>query len=222
MQILKKFLGSNQVGASNIRLENNQTLKARNQADSADVDILYVSTSNQRRISGDLFPHTGGINFGSFSQPFGRLWSSDSVYFTATTGVVNIFDRIFFAANRTDQPDGGPNFDGLFLASLPPARRLGLVTTSSADNNATATNDIAILTGNKTSGTGNSGSIKLYCGTSSGGIRGKIQMEGRCVQLPIAAADPTPAAAGDMYYNSGTNKLKFYNGTAWETVTSAI
>lgn len=34
------------------------------------------------------------------------------------------------------------------------------------------------------------------------------------------AADPGTASAGDMYFNTTLNKLKIYNGTTWETVTS--
>ena len=29
------------------------------------------------------------------------------------------------------------------------------------------------------------------------------------------ASDPAGAAAGDVYYNTTTNKLKCYNGTTW-------
>jgi hypothetical protein len=35
------------------------------------------------------------------------------------------------------------------------------------------------------------------------------------------SSDPASGNAGDIYFNSTLNKLKFYNGTAWETVTSA-
>lgn len=34
------------------------------------------------------------------------------------------------------------------------------------------------------------------------------------------AADPGTALAGDTYYNTVLNKLKVYNGTTWETITS--
>lgn len=44
------------------------------------------------------------------------------------------------------------------------------------------------------------------------------QMTSQAVTLtPITV--PT-AVEGQLYYDSGTNKLKFYNGSAWETVTS--
>lgn len=31
-------------------------------------------------------------------------------------------------------------------------------------------------------------------------------------------SEPTTASAGDMYYDSGTNKLRCYNGTIWNNL----
>lgn len=39
--------------------------------------------------------------------------------------------------------------------------------------------------------------------------------------LPPLAAQPGTPATGEIIYNSTLHKLQFYNGTAWETVTSA-
>ncbi len=41
------------------------------------------------------------------------------------------------------------------------------------------------------------------------------------VRIDNLAADPT-GSLGRMYYNTGTNVLKFYNGTAWISLSSAI
>tara|TARA_A100001515_G_C4587728_1_gene215069 strand:+ start:683 stop:844 length:162 start_codon:yes stop_codon:yes gene_type:complete len=35
------------------------------------------------------------------------------------------------------------------------------------------------------------------------------------VQFPTASSNPSSPAAGDVYYNTSDNKLRFYNGTAW-------
>lgn len=45
-QIKKKFLQDNAVGAAKIRMENNSALRARNAADSADVDLIKLSASD--------------------------------------------------------------------------------------------------------------------------------------------------------------------------------
>jgi len=45
-QLKKKFIGNSEVGATKIRLENNLELRARNAADSADVNLLKLDASN--------------------------------------------------------------------------------------------------------------------------------------------------------------------------------
>lgn len=42
----------------------------------------------------------------------------------------------------------------------------------------------------------------------------RMKKTGQMRFQPLAAA-PTPAEAGDVYYDSGTNKLRCYNGTTW-------
>lgn len=42
----------------------------------------------------------------------------------------------------------------------------------------------------------------------------RMKKTGQMRFVPLAAA-PTPAAAGDVYYDSGTNKLRCYNGSTW-------
>jgi hypothetical protein len=50
-QIQKKFIANNAVGATKIRLENNAALKARNNANTADVNILLVDSSDTIQFS---------------------------------------------------------------------------------------------------------------------------------------------------------------------------
>jgi hypothetical protein len=49
---------------------------------------------------------------------------------------------------------------------------------------------------------------------TNGTERARVKANGQVRFIPLAA-DPGGAEAGDVYYNSGTNKLKVYNGTAW-------
>jgi hypothetical protein len=51
--------------------------------------------------------------------------------------------------------------------------------------------------------------------TSNGGITFK-----QYVNIRAQSADPTGVIAGSFFYDTDTNKLKVYNGTTWETVTS--
>jgi hypothetical protein len=39
------------------------------------------------------------------------------------------------------------------------------------------------------------------------------------MSLPSYASDPL-AITGGIYFNTSINKIKFYNGSSWETVTS--
>ena len=48
----------------------------------------------------------------------------------------------------------------------------------------------------------------------SGGERMRIKATGQVRFYPLAS-DPAGAEAGDVYYNSGDNKLKVYNGSSW-------
>jgi hypothetical protein len=61
--------------------------------------------------------------------------------------------------------------------------------------------------------------------TTSDGASGpterlRIKSGGQVRYIPLAA-DPSGAEAGDVYYNSVSNKLKVYTGAGWETITSA-
>jgi len=52
-------------------------------------------------------------------------------------------------------------------------------------------------------------------GVSTGGTeRARVKSTGQVRFVPLSA-DPAGAESGDVYYNSTSNKLKVYNGTAW-------
>ena len=42
-----------------------------------------------------------------------------------------------------------------------------------------------------------------------------VFLNGQPITLPIAASTPVTAIGGDLYYNSTTNTLNYYNGTIW-------
>jgi hypothetical protein len=55
--------------------------------------------------------------------------------------------------------------------------------------------------------------IPLWFGTNNA-ERLRIKSTGQLRFVPLAS-DPAGAEAGDVYYNSTTNKLRCYNGSAW-------
>lgn len=53
-QLIKKFIGNDQVDGTKIHLDNNQAIRARNAADSADINILKLDASNIVQVTGAL------------------------------------------------------------------------------------------------------------------------------------------------------------------------
>jgi hypothetical protein len=58
------------------------------------------------------------------------------------------------------------------------------------------------------------GNLTFSTGGSGGTERVRIKDTGQVRFVPLAS-DPAGAEAGDVYYNSSSNKLKCYNGTTW-------
>jgi hypothetical protein len=46
-------------------------------------------------------------------------------------------------------------------------------------------------------------------------LNGVVFVNGTAVTLPNSTTDPVSAIAGDMYYNSVSNTVRFFNGTTW-------
>tara|TARA_Y100000004_G_scaffold82758_1_gene92778 strand:+ start:8187 stop:8966 length:780 start_codon:yes stop_codon:yes gene_type:complete len=62
--------------------------------------------------------------------------------------------------------------------------------------------------------------IRLFDGT--GWPKVVLETTDGVIQLPTSSSDPSSnLAAGQIYYNTSINKLKFYNGSAFETVSSS-
>lgn len=72
--------------------------------------------------------------------------------------------------------------------------------------------DIVISTGS--AGLGNSGTITLQTAVPSSGTQGKITLSALSLALPQQPSDPT-GVAGDIYYNSISNKIRWNNGSVW-------
>lgn len=117
---------------------------------------------------------------------------------------------------------------------------LGLFTQAEGTANATATSKVAIETGNKVAGTGNSGDILLKTGTSSGGSKGTIHVDPELrldgstsgyvgVKSPAAPTSYTvtlpsaQGAASTVLTNDGSGVLSWASasaGASWAVVAS--
>lgn len=61
----------------------------------------------------------------------------------------------------------------------------------------------------------NNGNVNLMTSTTGAvTTRAQVKSTGQVRFVPLAA-NPSGAESGDVYYNSGDNKLKVYNGTSW-------
>jgi hypothetical protein len=57
----------------------------------------------------------------------------------------------------------------------------------------------------------------IIVGSGGTGFEGKFDRIG----LPVGTSDPSSPSAGEIYFNSSTNKIRQYNGTAWADFTSS-
>jgi hypothetical protein len=223
-----KFLGPNSVDESDIRLNNNSYLRARNSTNNADVDLIKLRSDNLVQLgNGSLIISEGNFapfdsNVYSCGAAF-RFWSN--VY---TFGIVSPY----FIANQFTSPSGNL-VSGLQTSNVVTA---GLLTDNRNEANSNDTTPIRLETGNilnasstgdsggvfiKTgntdgSGGGDSGDIGLETGTSAGGVRGRCIVDARTFRLPRHTSAPTANEAGEMYYNTTTDKSYTWDGSAWQ------
>ena len=60
-------------------------------------------------------------------------------------------------------------------------------------------------------------SVVIATGSTTPVERAVVKSTGQVRFVPLAA-DPAGAEAGDVYYNSVSNRLKYFNGTAWTLI----
>jgi hypothetical protein len=48
-----------------------------------------------------------------------------------------------------------------------------------------------------------------------------VLLNGLAMTLPLAATNPSPANQGDMYFNTVSDLIMFYDGTTWQTITDS-
>lgn len=184
--------------------------------------VSVAGTSRMEFATAEMRPSTNlGYTLGSSAKYFSGVIAQSfnpknngAITFLTSGDVAQMTVNV-----STDTPSG---INAHNIRSREVGKAMAVYTENNATNNSVATDDVLIETGNKThaSATGNSGNIKLTPGTVTLGTRGTVQVFGSGLVLSNIAADPAGAVAGQVYYNTVLNKIKMYNGTTWETVTS--
>lgn len=92
-----------------------------------------------------------------------------------------------------------------------------VISAADATADANPTDSIIILSGNKTAGTGNSGSITIQTGTSAGGVRGSFIVNATDLNMSstkiVSLADPTAAQDAATKNYADTTFLALAGGT---------
>lgn len=118
MQILKKFIGNDQVADEKIRLDNDQFLRGRNAANSADISILKVNASNEVELGAVL--NAGGFELKNLGAPTASSSAATKTYVDtaiAAAGAGALYARAVAVANVTVSNPGTAVFDGVTLAN---------------------------------------------------------------------------------------------------------
>ncbi len=156
----------------------------------------------------DLIPSTSSINVGSTSIPTGHMYSQNFMNPVASSNLT---------VNTATISSG--------------AAASGILTLQTGSIDTGTSGNLNINTGGSAGATGNSGSITISTGNASGATsgtsgninltvgnatttNGSIIMTGGYLRLPRLANDPT-GVTGAIYYNTGSNTIRWYNGTIW-------
>lgn len=161
---------------------------------------VNINTPNSTSTTGGIFMNTGV-----------SATADSGEFFFYTQNVPGNSGPIAFQTGTAGQDTGGgpgPGTSGPFQ-----------VNTGSCDGSG-KTGNIDLATGG--ANTGDSGDITLLTGFSAVN-RGVVSIDALALNAPRHAADPVGAGitGGSIYYNTSINKLKMYNGSTWETITSA-
>jgi hypothetical protein len=202
-------------GTKSVRVANDVAFKGRNQFNSADIGLIRAGTSGQVLIgnaSANVF--IDGANFAAnahntYNCGSAVFYWANGYFITANVGGGTIGLQTTPAGNAGVSALGGSTTGA----------DVGLFTQNNANNDSVSTRFVDINTGNKThaSSTGNTGDINLRVGVVSGtGTRGRIVCSARTIRIPTQSSAPTATEAGEMYYDTTTNKSYTWDGSTWQ------
>lgn len=190
-------IAANAVTDVEIRLTNNGQFKSRNVANSADVSIVRVNGSDKIEFAdGFVFQNGGNVlieNEGGIGDL--TLRTNDQTGASTNSGAMVI--------ESGDVAGATSNSGNVSLITGTATGVRGNVILDGLDVNAVAAGDINL--------TATDDIVALGDVLDVGGMN--------AIELPQQAADPT-AVTARFYYNTGANTVKYYNGSAWVTLST--
>ena len=179
--------GSHDFGAGSVTLAegdsviyNGSTWDHYDESGGANAELSNLGATS---INADLEPDVNNTrDLGSL-----RFWAGikanliRATNFLITQGDNNANGAFELYAKTTDTVPSGVSvrslIRGLLTGSPGSLNKMAMHTANDATADANATGDLHLETGNKTAGTGDSGSVVIYTGTSAGGTRGAIKKQ---------------------------------------------
>lgn len=203
-------IGDGSVSTAEFQFINSLTSNAQTQID-ARANTTLSNVVAPTALAVDLLPNVSltGASLGSSLKRWKDIWCqafvTNATKLAMVGGAVNLDTAPALPSGAS--AIGAVNQDGI-------GSTLGIYTDSSTTNSAIASSNIAIETGNRTvAGTGNSGAITLQTGTSFGGARGKVILDGLSIDVssknivnvatPILATD----GANKSYIDSAISTI---------------
>lgn len=212
-----------------IGIKTGDTNQVATTADTGSVSITTGSPATGTGLSGAMTLATGvaaGLNTGAVNISTG---TNQGLGDSANSGNLQVFTGNVDATGASNQSGflniftgNAPGIDtqssgGVSIATGSSGYQSGEVLIRSGDGTEDDTGfsgGVTLATGSVT-GTADSGNIVLSTGTVATGSRGFISMSGLFARMPVGTTDPSGATGGELYFNTGTSKLRLFDGSTW-------
>lgn len=173
---------------------------------------LYLLTGNTSTgLSGQLYLKTGSTSGTNTGAVFISSGDGNSGAVT-TTGNVSITtgSTAINSGSITIQPGTSSGAAGF----------AGDITIGGGNNSDSTGSAGGVLIQAGQNGNGDRAAIDIYAGADVDSQSGGIHVTGRYLKIPVGTGNPALPTAGSMYFNTSTNQIRIWNGSAWRNVAT--